>query len=60
MNAYEDLEEKVKARGVRVVERLALLAKLQQFDGVEQLTEMLDQHERCIEEAATKVRKVIR
>lgn len=60
MNAYEDLEAKVKARGVRVVERLALLAQLQQFDGGEQLAELLDQHERRIEEAATKVRKVIR
>jgi len=60
LNAYEDLEAKVRARGVRVEERLAILAKLQRFDGGEQLAEALDQHERSIEEAAAKVRKVIR
>lgn len=60
MNAYEDLEAKVRARGVRVAERLAILAKLQHFDGSEQLAETLDQHERSIEQAAKKVRRVIR
>ncbi len=60
MNAYEDLEEKVKARGVRVEERLAILRMLQKFDGGGQLATMVDQHERAIEEAAKKVREVIR
>ncbi|MCP5058392.1 MAG: hypothetical protein GY937_16945 [bacterium] len=60
MNAYEDLENRVRARGVRVEERLAILAKLQQFGGGEELAEMLDQHERSIEQAAKKVREVVR
>ena len=60
MNAYEDLEEKVKARGVRVAERLTILRTLQKFDGGEQLAAMVDEHERSIEKAAKKVRKVIR
>ena len=60
MNAYEDLEEKVKARGVRVEERFEILRTLQKFGGGEELAAMVDQHERAIEEAAKKVRKVIR
>ena len=60
MNAYEDLEEKVKARGVRVEERLEILRTLQRFNGGEELTAIVDQHERSIEEAAKKVREVIR
>ena len=60
MNAYEDLEEKVKARGVRVEERLEILRTLQKFDGGEQLDAIVDQHERAIEKAAKKVGEVIR
>ncbi len=60
MNAYEDLEEKVKARGVRVAERLEILRTLQKFGGGGELAATLDQHERAIEEAAKKVREVIR
>lgn len=60
MDAYQDLEERVKARGVRVDERLAILEKLRQFDGGEQLAETVDQFERSIEEAARKVLQVIR
>ena len=60
MNAYEDLEEKAKARGVRVEERLEILRTLQKFGGGEELAAMVDQHERAIEEAAKKVREVIR
>ena len=60
MNAYEDLEEKVKARGVRVEERLEILRTLQRFKGGEELTAIVDQHERAIEEAAKKAREVIR
>ncbi len=60
MNAYQDLEEKVKARGVRVEERLEILRTLQKFGGGEELAVMVDQHERAIEEAAKKVRTVIR
>ena len=60
MNAYEDLEEKVKARGVRVEERLEILRTLQKFGIGEELAAIVDQHERAIEEAAKKVRAVIR
>lgn len=60
MDAYQDLEERVKARGVRVAERLAILEKLRQFDGGEQLAETVDQFEDSIEEAARKVLQVIR
>ena len=60
MNAYEDLEEKVKARGVRIEERLEILRTLQKFGAGEELATMVDQHERAIEEAAKKVREVIR
>jgi glutamate mutase epsilon subunit len=60
MNAYEDLEEKVKARGVRVEERLGILRTLQKFGGSEELASIVDQHERSIENAAKKVREVIR
>jgi biotin operon repressor len=60
MNAYEDLEEKVKARGVRVEERLAILRTLQKFDGGEQLAAMVEEHERAIEKAAKKVQELIR
>ena len=60
MNAYEDLEEKVRARGVRVEERLEILRTLQKFGGGEELAAMVDQHERAIETAARKVREVIR
>ena len=60
MNAYEDLEEKVKLRGVRVDERLEILRTLQRFDGGEQLAAMVEEHERAIEKAAKKVREVIR
>ena len=60
MNAFEDLEEKVRTRGVRVEERLEILRTLQNFDGGEQLTAMVDEQERSIEKAARKVREVIR
>ncbi len=60
MNAYEDLEEKVKARGVRVEERLEILRTLQKFGGSEELATHVDEHERAIEKAAKKVREVIR
>ncbi|MDX2312500.1 MAG: hypothetical protein QNL90_00365 [Gammaproteobacteria bacterium] len=60
MNAYEDLEEKVKTRGVRVEVRLEILRKLQKFEGAGQLASILDEHERAIEKAAKKVRALIR
>jgi hypothetical protein len=60
VNAYEDLEEKVKTRGVRVEVRLEILRKLQKFDGGGQLASILDEHERAIEKAAKKVRALIR
>ena len=60
MNAYKDLEEKVKARGVRIEERLEILRTLQKFGSGEELATLVDQHERAIENAAKKVREVIR
>jgi hypothetical protein len=60
VNAYQDLEEKVKVRGVRVEERLAILRTLQKFGGDEELAATVDRLERAIEEAARKVREVIR
>ncbi len=60
MNAHQDLEAKVRARGVRVEERLAILARLQLFEGGDQLAELLEEHERAIEEAAKKVQTAIR
>jgi len=60
MDVQEDLEERVKARGVRVAERLELLRVLRQHGGVEQLADLVAQHERSIEEAANKVQEVIR
>ena len=60
MNAYEDIEKKVKARGVRVEARLELLRTLQMFGCVEELATLVDQHERAIERAAKKVREMIR
>jgi hypothetical protein len=60
MNAYEDLEEKVKARGVRAEERLEILRTLRKFGGGEDLIALVDKHERAIEGAARKVREAIR
>lgn len=60
MDVQEDLEERVKARGVRVAERLELLRVLQEHRGVEQLADLVAQHERSIEEAAKQVQEVIR
>ena len=60
MNAYEDLEEKVKARGVRIEERLEILRTLQKSGSGEELATLVDEHERAIENAAKKVREVIR
>lgn len=60
MDVQEDMEERVQARGVRVAERLELLALLRQHEGVEQLADFVAQHERAIEEAAQKVQEVIR
>ena len=58
MNAYEDLEARVKARGVRVEARLEILRTLQKFGGAEHLADLVDEHERAIEKAAKKVREV--
>lgn len=60
MSAYEDLEQRIRARGVRVEQRLKVLKMLQQPDGAERLAAELDEHERAIEQAARKVRAVVR
>ena len=46
--------------GVRVAERLELLRVLRQHQGVEQLADLVAQHERAIEEAARRVQEMIR
>ncbi len=60
MDVYKDMEERVKARGVRVAERLELLALLRQHEGVKQLADLVSQHEHSIEQVARKVQEVIR
>ena len=60
MNTYEDLEQRVKAQGVRVEQRLNILRTLQKYNGGEQLTALVEEHERAIEEAARQVREVMR
>jgi hypothetical protein len=60
MTTFEELEERVRARGVRVEQRLRILAILQRPDGAERLAAQLDEHERAIEQAARKVRAVVR
>ena len=60
MDVHGNLEERVKTQGVRVAERLELLRVLRQYGGVEQLADLVAQHDRSIEEAARKVQEVIR
>ena len=60
MDVYEDLEEGVKAQGVRVAERLELIRILRQLEGALDLAGMVDSHDRSIEEAAKKVWQVLR
>jgi len=59
MNVYQELEEKVRARDVRVTERLELLRALQ-LEGIEHLAILMVKHGRAMEEAAKKVREVLR
>lgn len=60
MNVYDDMENAVNERGVRVTERLKLLALLRQHQGDQKLPDLLAKHERSIEEASNKVQEVIR
>ena len=60
MSIYEDLEQRVKAQGVRVEQRLNILRTLQKYKGGEQLIALVEEHERAIEDAARKVREVMR
>lgn len=60
MSTYEDLEQRVKAQGVRVEQRLNILRTLQKYNGGEQLIALVEGHERAIEDAARKVREVMR
>lgn len=60
MSIYEDLEQRVKAQGVRVEQRLKILRTLQKYKGGEQLIALVEEHERAIEDAARKVREVMR
>ncbi len=60
MTAYENLEEKVKMRGVRVEGRLEVLRTLQKYGGGEELATIVDEHERSIANAAKKAREAIR
>ena len=58
MNTYERLESEVKARGVRVAERLEIIRMLQSHDGTE-LVQTADKHQRAIQSAAKKVREAL-
>jgi len=60
MDVHDELEERVRMRGVRVRERLELLALLRQPRGAEKLAELVAEHERSIEEAARQVQEVLR
>jgi hypothetical protein len=60
MTTFADLEQRIRARGVRVELRLRILAILQRPDGAERLAAKLDEHEHAIERAARKVRAVVR
>lgn len=60
MTIFEELESKIRLRGVRVQERLALLAILKTGDGSAQLSQRVQESQAAIEEAARSVRQEIR
>jgi hypothetical protein len=60
VDVYGDLEERVKASGERVAERLELLRILRQPEGAEELAELAEKHDSAIEAAARRVMDVLR
>ena len=62
MDVIQELEERVRARGVRVEERLRILRALAdaQQEQEQSLEAQLESHERAIREAARRVRAVTR
>jgi len=62
MDVIQELEERVRARGVRVEERLRILRALAdaQQEQEQSLEAQLEAHERAIREAARRVRAVTR
>ena len=60
MDVYGDLEERVKASGESVAERLELLRILRRPGGAEELAALVEKHDSAIEAAARRVMDVLR
>jgi len=56
----EDLEERIRARGVRVDERLALLRSLEETEGPDEIRRRIESLKQRTEAAASKVRGALR
>lgn len=59
-NLQQDLDQRIRARGVRVEERRALLRLLAEPQGADELRERIEALERRIESAAARVRGAVR
>ncbi|MFH0945242.1 MAG: hypothetical protein V2A76_08600 [Planctomycetota bacterium] len=55
-----DLEARIRARGMRVEERLALLKKLQEPGGAEEIRRRIETLKQQMEACASKVRGALR
>ena len=55
-----DLQDRIRARGVRVDERLALLRALAEPEGPEELRRRIETLKQRMESAASKVREALR
>jgi len=55
-----DLEQRIRARGVRVDERLASLRKLGEPEGADELRRRIETLKQRMEDAASKVRRALR
>jgi len=56
----EDLEERIRSRGVRVDERLALLRTLEEPEGADEIRRRIESLKQRMEAAASKVRGALR
>lgn len=59
-NLSADLEDRIRARGVRVDERLALLRALAEPDGPDELRQRIETLKQRMESVASKVREALR
>jgi len=59
-NLSADLEDRIRARGVRVDERLALLRALAEPEGPDELRRRIEILKQRMESAASKVREALR